>query len=432
MEPSSIDASQWMVTVTRAVPSSPWQIWRALTDPTTMGAWFGTTTSPLRVDEFSTITLLDGDIFLAQLLAADPPTSLSYVWAALGIGVENTITWRITPQGRGSRVTVTDSEPERTGDQEARDALRWREIIRRLRRHFVSAPSTVPCQDRFDASVEFAATVEGATALLFDQDMHGRWLPLAGTPLVDGAMLRVDDGLSPSVCQVTDVHADAGRHRLSCHLGHSEWQRPTRAMFEVGGRRRGAMITVRHDGWRGISADGAERQRQRIRWCKVWSTVLRQFTLLYVRERHVAAIPAHELHARMHEPGLFVFDANVPFRWEQAHLPGAIHIGHKPLSPDRLPTDKSATLVFYCLNPFCLVAHLNAGRARTLGYERVFVLNEGIEGWRDLGLPVVARDDPSGPPATTESMNTLREAVESNRSRGSRTSGTATRAAKEL
>jgi rhodanese-related sulfurtransferase len=32
---------------------------------------------------------------------------------------------------------------------------------------------------------------------------------------------------------------------------------------------------------------------------------------------------------------------------------------------------------------------MSAGRAQSLGYSRVFVMNEGIEGWAELGLPVI-------------------------------------------
>src|SRR5262245_20558722 len=102
-----------VVTVACVVPGPAERVWHALTDPALMGEWFGILTSPLAVDELSTVTLLDGDIFLAQLIAAGMPTTLRYVWAALGIGVENTITWQITPHERGCLVTVTDDEPER-------------------------------------------------------------------------------------------------------------------------------------------------------------------------------------------------------------------------------------------------------------------------------------------------------------------------------
>jgi 3-mercaptopyruvate sulfurtransferase SseA len=36
-----------------------------------------------------------------------------------------------------------------------------------------------------------------------------------------------------------------------------------------------------------------------------------------------------------------------------------------------------------------MTAHLSAGRAHSLGYENVLVMNEGREGWGELGLPLV-------------------------------------------
>lgn len=356
MDSSSTDGREWRrqpraVSIARVVPGPAERVWRALTDPAVLREWFGTATSPFAVDNLTTVTLLDGDIFLAQLIAADPPTTVRYVWAALGIGVEDTITWHITPDEGGCLVTVTDDEPERDAVQAARAARRWREILWRLERHLAGHPLTVPCQDQFDASVEFAATVEGASALLLEQAAHSRWLPLGGTALADGATMHVDDGLDPAVFQVTDVHADADRNRMSFQLGHPGWARSSRVLLEVRPRTCGASITVCHDGWRGISPDALLQQRQRIRWCTAWSNALRRFTLLYVRGRELQSIPAQELHARLGEQQTFVFDTNVRSRWERGHLRGAIHLGPEPLSPDVLPRDKTATLVFYCLSP---------------------------------------------------------------------------------
>jgi uncharacterized protein YndB with AHSA1/START domain len=327
-----------VVSVARIVTGPAERVWQALTDPVAMREWFGITASPFSVDKPTTFT-------------AHSPITLRYIWAAMGIGVEDTITWQITPREGGCLVTVTDDEPERSADRAARAARRWREILRRLERHLADQPVTTPCQDEFDASVEFAATVEGASALLLERASHSRWLPLRGTALVDGATVHVDDGLDPPVFQVTDVHTDADRNRISFQLGHPGWLRPTTVLLEVQPRTDGASITVCHDGWRGTSPEASQQQRQRIRWCRLWSAALRRFTLLYVRGREVQSIPAHELNARLGEPRMFVFDTNIRSRWERGHLRDAIHLGPEPLSPDVLPRDKAATLVFYCLSP---------------------------------------------------------------------------------
>ena len=57
-----------------------------------------------------------------------------------------------------------------------------------------------------------------------------------------------------------------------------------------------------------------------------------------------------EVEKSLGQPGVAIFDANVPELWEQNHLPGAVHIVGKSLA-GLLPADKTARLVFYCTNP---------------------------------------------------------------------------------
>jgi len=50
------------------------------------------------------------------------------------------------------------------------------------------------------------------------------------------------------------------------------------------------------------------------------------------------------------QPGVAVFDANVPELWERHHLPGAVHIVGRSLA-SLLPADRGTRLVFYCTGP---------------------------------------------------------------------------------
>jgi len=62
-----------------------------------------------------------------------------------------------------------------------------------------------------------------------------------------------------------------------------------------------------------------------------------------------------ELDAKMTEAksgklALFIFDNNNKGRFEKSHIPGAKWVDHEAVKAGDLPSDKEATLVFYCAN----------------------------------------------------------------------------------
>jgi hypothetical protein len=50
------------------------------------------------------------------------------------------------------------------------------------------------------------------------------------------------------------------------------------------------------------------------------------------------------------EKNVFVFDNNEEGRFKRSHVAGAKWVNPYELKPTDLPTDKSATLIFYCAN----------------------------------------------------------------------------------
>lgn len=58
-----------------------------------------------------------------------------------------------------------------------------------------------------------------------------------------------------------------------------------------------------------------------------------------------------EVAARLGQPDFFVFDNNGAGRWRRSHVPGAKHLNAYQFDASALPTDKTATLVFYCSGP---------------------------------------------------------------------------------
>jgi rhodanese-related sulfurtransferase len=97
--------------------------------------------------------------------------------------------------------------------------------------------------------------------------------------------------------------------------------------------------------------------------------------------RHISMTKVEQL---LGKPGVFVYDINVPEIWEQYHLPGTVHVDNPDLT-QFLPTDKSATLIFYCAGPLCSVSAAAAREAARLGYLRLYVMDDGIFGWVKAG-----------------------------------------------
>ena len=57
-----------------------------------------------------------------------------------------------------------------------------------------------------------------------------------------------------------------------------------------------------------------------------------------------------QVERRVDQPNTYVFDGNSAETYVENHLPGAVRLNHKDITPDVLPEDKNATLIFYCMN----------------------------------------------------------------------------------
>jgi len=93
------------------------------------------------------------------------------------------------------------------------------------------------------------------------------------------------------------------------------------------------------------------------------------------------------LHDLMRREPVMVFDVNGDASWQRAHVPGARHLDPFMWTERDLPADRRTTLVFYCSNLMCRKAPNAARRARSLGYQRILVMQAGIAGWLNAGLP---------------------------------------------
>lgn len=95
--------------------------------------------------------------------------------------------------------------------------------------------------------------------------------------------------------------------------------------------------------------------------------------------------------------GVYIFDCNPENIYDQSHIPGSIHINVEHWER-LLPKDKkNSYLIFYCINRLCNVSWEASLYAISLGYENVYQMPDGIQGWVQNGYEFegVGRRDPS-------------------------------------
>jgi rhodanese-related sulfurtransferase len=78
----------------------------------------------------------------------------------------------------------------------------------------------------------------------------------------------------------------------------------------------------------------------------------------------------------VHTSNVTIFDARDAESYAQGHIDGAVNF-----SQAALPSDKNATLVFYCGGVKCPLAAKAAKQAQKLGYKNVMVYHGGWAEW---------------------------------------------------
>jgi uncharacterized protein YndB with AHSA1/START domain len=127
------------IRIRRTLPASPERVWRALTEPTALCAWFwpessfGTTaTVDLREGGSYRIDAVTAGISAAgRYVSVEPPKRLVMTWQWAGEGEQTLITIELLPDGDGTELSLVH---ERFTDGAARDghAQGWSDCLDRL------------------------------------------------------------------------------------------------------------------------------------------------------------------------------------------------------------------------------------------------------------------------------------------------------------
>ena len=98
----------------------------------------------------------------------------------------------------------------------------------------------------------------------------------------------------------------------------------------------------------------------------------------------IAAVSVDELDRLLAHQDCLAVDANGDAtRRRMGIIPGAVLLTDDSI--DKLPPDRSKSLVFYCANEACRSSHDAAAKAFLAGYTHVKVMPAGIAGWVRAG-----------------------------------------------
>lgn len=274
MSPGSDPGAEGEVRVDMRVAVPPDRAWDALVDPAALDRWLGELHGALRPGERARLDLGDGDFFALETLAVEPPRRLRYAWRFLGTAPRDTITWEVTPDEGGSNVALLDQEPWRS--REAAEALRgrWLELMGRLECFLSTGRDARDTWRReLDGSAELRLEAARARELLLAPGAAGRWLPLDGGRLEEGARWRLDDGGEPAALMVGGLR-EGGDGGVLFQLSAPGWARPTRCSLAVREHGGGALVVFSQLGWDHVAARPAECLRQRRRAAGAWTAAL--------------------------------------------------------------------------------------------------------------------------------------------------------------
>ena len=103
-----------------------------------------------------------------------------------------------------------------------------------------------------------------------------------------------------------------------------------------------------------------------------------------LRAPEIAQVTVDELDRMLASHQCVAVDANGDAtRRRMGVIPGAVLLTDDAI--DKLPRDRSQSLVFYCANEACRSSHEAATRAFLAGYTHVKVMPAGIAGWVRAG-----------------------------------------------
>jgi uncharacterized protein YndB with AHSA1/START domain len=125
------------------IPQSRVQVWRALTESATLAEWMFPNDFEPRVGHHFTFRVppkpkmnFDGLVVHCEVLECEPPSRLAFSWSAGGPVVDTRVTFRLEPDGVGTRIFFEHSGfdvSQPGGDQAYKGAeYGWAKMFKQL------------------------------------------------------------------------------------------------------------------------------------------------------------------------------------------------------------------------------------------------------------------------------------------------------------
>lgn len=129
---------RWRLRFTRSLPHPADKVWRAITEPEHLAAWFpDSIKGAIAVGETLTFGSQQVGTFTGQVLAVDPPKALEFTWGT------DLVRFEIEPTDDGCVLTLLDTIDEL--GKAARDGAGWHVCLDKLELHLAGA--TPPWDD---------------------------------------------------------------------------------------------------------------------------------------------------------------------------------------------------------------------------------------------------------------------------------------------
>jgi uncharacterized protein YndB with AHSA1/START domain len=138
-----VEGDWWRMRFTRRLPHPPEKVWRALTEPEHLSAWFPTDIEGERKAGASLHFVFrknEGDDFDGKMLTFEPPTVLEFEW-----GNDDTVRFELEPTDEGTTLRFTNVF--RPLGKAARDSAGWHHCLDNLVLHLDGA---TPAEDTWE------------------------------------------------------------------------------------------------------------------------------------------------------------------------------------------------------------------------------------------------------------------------------------------
>lgn len=250
------------------------EVWRALTDQTSLRRWFGDLNGELRPQQDARLDCGDGDFLVLRVLRLQEPNELEYLTRFLGIGPVSKISWSVVPQGSGSCIGLVADVGQRLEESGEPPVPDWKALGDRLVRYVSSGEITRRRPtDAIDASVELPVPIRQAWNSLFEGENQREWLP------IDDPILDIDSEFrittSPRPARVEQIARQYLR-RVDFVVNDQEWLNPMRISLSLAEHGAGSLLRVTQVGGQVLCMCGACGGARRQRAVQLWISSLTQ------------------------------------------------------------------------------------------------------------------------------------------------------------